>query len=72
VSAVAQHTFALAACSAPIENLIQKMLDLTITRSTTAMPVHAAVCVAAMQMYWTEIPRAEVIGPRSTEFSLKG
>jgi MFS transporter, NNP family, nitrate/nitrite transporter len=48
------------------------LLDLTGVRSTAFMLMYAVVWVSLIWMYWTEVRRSEVIGPRSTEFSLKG
>jgi NNP family nitrate/nitrite transporter-like MFS transporter len=48
------------------------LLDLTGVRSTAFMLMYAVVWVSLIWMYWTEVRRSEVMGPRSTEFSLKG
>jgi NNP family nitrate/nitrite transporter-like MFS transporter len=36
------------------------------------MPMYGVVWVSLIRMYWTEVRQAEVIGPRSKAFSLKG
>ena len=48
------------------------LLDLTGVRSTAFMLMYGVVWVSLIWMYWTEVRRSEVMGPRSTEFSLKG
>jgi len=48
------------------------LLDLTGVRSTAFMLMYAVVWVSLIWMYWTEVRRSEVMGPRAVEFSLKG
>jgi len=47
------------------------LLDLTEIRSSAFMLMYGVVWVSLIWMYWTEVRRAEVIGPRATEFVLK-
>ena len=42
--------------------------DLTEIRSSAFMLMYGVVWVSLIWMYWTEVRRAEVIGPRATEF----
>jgi NNP family nitrate/nitrite transporter-like MFS transporter len=46
--------------------------DLTGVRSTAFMLLYAVVWVSLIWMYWTEVRKAEVMGPRAKAFSLKG
>jgi NNP family nitrate/nitrite transporter-like MFS transporter len=46
--------------------------DLTGIRTTCFMLMYGVVWVSLIWMYWTEVRQAEVIGPRSKAFSLKG
>jgi NNP family nitrate/nitrite transporter-like MFS transporter len=46
--------------------------DLTGIRSTAFMLMYAVVWVSLIWMYWTEVRKAEVMGPRAKAFSLKG
>jgi NNP family nitrate/nitrite transporter-like MFS transporter len=46
--------------------------DLTGIRSSCFMLMYGVVWVSLIWMYFTEVRRAEVIGPRATGFSLKG
>ncbi len=46
--------------------------DLTGVRSTAFMLMYAVVWVSLIWMYWTEVRKAEVMGPRAKAFSLKG
>jgi NNP family nitrate/nitrite transporter-like MFS transporter len=46
--------------------------DLTGIRSTAFMLLYAVVWVSLIWMYWTEVRKAEVMGPRAKAFSLKG
>ncbi len=48
------------------------LLDLTGIRSSCFMLMYGVVWVSLIWMYWTEVRRAEVIGPHAAEFSLKG
>jgi NNP family nitrate/nitrite transporter-like MFS transporter len=45
--------------------------DLTGVRSTAFMLMYGVVWVSLIWMYWTEVRKAEVMGPRATSFSLK-
>jgi NNP family nitrate/nitrite transporter-like MFS transporter len=45
--------------------------DLTGIRSTCFMLMYGVVWVSLIWMYWTEVRKAEIIGPRSKAFSLK-
>jgi NNP family nitrate/nitrite transporter-like MFS transporter len=36
------------------------------------MLMYGVVWVSLIWMYWTEVRRTEVIGPKATPFSLKG
>jgi NNP family nitrate/nitrite transporter-like MFS transporter len=36
------------------------------------MLLYAVVWVSLIWMYWTEVRRSEVMGPRSKKFSLRG
>ena len=47
------------------------LLDFTEIRSSAFMLMYGVVWVSLIWMYWTEVRRAEVIGPRATEFVLK-
>jgi NNP family nitrate/nitrite transporter-like MFS transporter len=46
--------------------------DLTGVRSTAFMLLYGVVWVSLIWMYWTEVRKAEVMGPRAKAFSLKG
>jgi MFS transporter, NNP family, nitrate/nitrite transporter len=46
------------------------LLDLTGIRSTCFMLMYGIVWVSLIWMYWTEVRRTEVIGPRAQAFSL--
>ena len=48
------------------------LLDLTGIRTSCFMLMYAVVWVSLIWMYWTEVRRAEVMGPQSKAFSLKG
>jgi MFS transporter, NNP family, nitrate/nitrite transporter len=48
------------------------LLDLTDIRSSAFMLMYGVVWVSLIWMYWTEVRRTEVIGPRAPDFSLKG
>jgi NNP family nitrate/nitrite transporter-like MFS transporter len=48
------------------------LLDLTGIRSSCFMLMYGVVWVSLIWMYWTEVRRAEVMGPHAAEFSLKG
>jgi NNP family nitrate/nitrite transporter-like MFS transporter len=48
------------------------LMDLTGIRSSAFMLLYAVVWVSLIWMYWTEVRRSEVIGPRSKKFSLRG
>jgi NNP family nitrate/nitrite transporter-like MFS transporter len=48
------------------------LVDLTGIRSSCFMLMYGVVWVSLIWMYWTEVRRAEVIGPRAVRFSLKG
>jgi NNP family nitrate/nitrite transporter-like MFS transporter len=48
------------------------LLDFTGVRSTAFMLLYGVVWVSLIWMYWTEVRRAEVIGPHAQPFSLKG
>jgi MFS transporter, NNP family, nitrate/nitrite transporter len=48
------------------------LLDLTGIRSSAFMLLYGVVWVSLIWMYWTEVRRAELMGPRSKKFSLKG
>jgi NNP family nitrate/nitrite transporter-like MFS transporter len=48
------------------------LLDLTGIRSSAFMLLYAVVWVSLIWMYWTEVRKAELMGPRSKKFSLKG
>jgi NNP family nitrate/nitrite transporter-like MFS transporter len=45
--------------------------DITGVRSTCFMLMYGVVWVSLIWMYWTEVRKAEIIGPRSKAFSLK-
>jgi NNP family nitrate/nitrite transporter-like MFS transporter len=47
------------------------LMDLTGIRSSCFMLMYGVVWVSLIWMYFTEVRRAEVIGPRATGFSLK-
>ncbi len=48
------------------------LLDLTGIRSSAFMLLYGVVWVSLIWMYWTEVRKAEVIGPRAKKFSLRG
>jgi NNP family nitrate/nitrite transporter-like MFS transporter len=48
------------------------LLDLTGIRSSCFMLMYGVVWVSLIWMYWTEVRKAEVMGPRSHTFSLRG
>jgi NNP family nitrate/nitrite transporter-like MFS transporter len=48
------------------------LLDLTGIRSSAFMLLYGVVWVSLIWMYWTEVRKAELMGPRSKKFSLKG
>jgi NNP family nitrate/nitrite transporter-like MFS transporter len=48
------------------------LVDLTGIRSSCFMLMYSVVWVSLIWMYFTEVRRAEVIGPRAAGFSLKG
>jgi len=48
------------------------LMDLTGIRSSAFMLLYAVVWVSLIWMYWTEVRRSEVMGPRSKKFSLRG
>jgi NNP family nitrate/nitrite transporter-like MFS transporter len=48
------------------------LVDLTGIRSSCFMLMYGVVWVSLIWMYFTEVRRAEVIGPRATAFTLKG
>jgi len=48
------------------------LVDLTGVRSSCFMLMYGVVWVSLIWMYFTEVRRAEVIGPRAAGFSLKG
>jgi NNP family nitrate/nitrite transporter-like MFS transporter len=48
------------------------LMDLTGIRSSCFMLMYGVVWVSLIWMYFTEVRRAEVIGPRASGFSLKG
>ncbi|MFN4003874.1 MAG: MFS transporter [Hylemonella sp.] len=52
--------------------LFGALLDLTGIRSSAFMLMYGVVWVSLIWMYWTEVRRTEVIGPKATPFSLKG
>jgi len=47
------------------------LLDLTGVRSSCFMLIYAVVWVSLIWMYFTEVRKAEVMGPRAGQFSLK-
>ena len=47
------------------------LLDLTGIRSSAFMFMYGVVWVSLIWMYWTEVRRAEVIGPHAAAFSLR-
>ncbi len=47
------------------------LLDLTEIRSSAFMLMYGVVWVSLIWMYWTEVRRTEVMGPRAAEFSFK-
>jgi len=47
------------------------LVDLTAVRSSCCMLMYGVVRVSQIRMYFTEVRRTEVIGPRATGFSLK-
>ena len=47
------------------------LLDLTEIRSSAFMLMYGIVWVSLIWMYWTEVRRTEVIGPRAPEFAFK-
>ena len=48
------------------------LLDVTGIRSSAFMLMYGVVWVSLIWMYWTEVRRAEVIGPNAKDFSLQG
>ena len=48
------------------------LLDLTGIRSSAFMLLYGVVWVSLIWMYWTEVRKAELMGPRAKKFSLKG
>ena len=48
------------------------LVDLTGIRSSAFMLMYGVVWVSLIWMYWTEVRRTEVMGPKATAFSLKG
>jgi MFS transporter, NNP family, nitrate/nitrite transporter len=48
------------------------LMDLTGIRSSAFMLMYGVVWVSLIWMYWTEVRKAEVMGPRATSFSLRG
>ncbi len=48
------------------------LLDLTGIRSSCFMLMYGVVWVSLIWMYWTEVRKAELMGPRSHAFSLRG
>jgi len=48
------------------------LVDLTGVRSSCFMLMYGVVWVSLIWMYFTEVRRAEVIGPRAVSFSVKG
>jgi NNP family nitrate/nitrite transporter-like MFS transporter len=48
------------------------LLDLTGIRSSAFMLMYGVVWVSLIWMYWTEVRRAEVMGPKAEAFSLRG
>jgi len=47
------------------------LVDITGIRSTCFMLMYGVVWVSLIWMYWTEVRKAEIIGPRSKAFSLR-
>jgi NNP family nitrate/nitrite transporter-like MFS transporter len=47
------------------------LLDLTGIRSSAFMLMYGVVWVSLIWMYWTEVRRTEVMGPRAPEFHLR-
>lgn len=52
--------------------LFGALLDLTGIRSSAFMLMYGVVWVSLIWMYWTEVRRAEVMGPNAKDFSLQG
>ena len=52
--------------------LFGALMDLTGVRSSAFMLLYGVVWVSLIWMYWTEVRRTEVMGPRSPEFHLAG
>jgi NNP family nitrate/nitrite transporter-like MFS transporter len=48
------------------------LMDLTGIRSSAFMLMYGVVWVSLIWMYWTEVRKTEVIGPRAPEFHLAG
>ena len=48
------------------------LMDLTGIRSSAFMLMYGVVWVSLIWMYWTEVRKAEVMGPRAASFSLRG
>jgi MFS transporter, NNP family, nitrate/nitrite transporter len=48
------------------------LLDLTGVRSSAFMLMYGVVWVSLIWMYWTEVRKTEVIGPRAPQFHLAG
>ena len=47
------------------------LMDITGIRSSAFMLMYGVVWVSLIWMYWTEVRKAEVMGPRSKAFSFK-
>ena len=52
--------------------LFGALMDLTGIRSSAFMLMYGVVWVSLIWMYWTEVRRTEVIGPKAPEFHLAG
>jgi len=48
------------------------LMDLTGIRSSAFMLMYGVVWVSLIWMYWTEVRKAEMMGPKSKAFSLQG
>ena len=48
------------------------LMDVTGIRSSAFMLMYGVVWVSLIWMYWTEVRRTEVMGPKATEFHLAG
>ena len=64
--------FAIRKSFALIGKPIRKTLDLASVRLTVITHMRGALRVSPNWMRWTEVRRAEVIGPHAQKFSLKG